>query len=98
MQGKFREAADGIGGQYDPQRATTDITTEVKPVNIVTVPKPVWLTYPNNTTINGTDVSGDYIIDAYELPVYGIETTTTYSETVQKSGSERMEKFEKDLF
>lgn len=99
IQGKFREAADGIGGQYAPLQAKTEINTVVDPIVVNSVPTPVWLKYPNGTiAANGTDISGDYIIDSYGLPVFGIESKTTYSETVTKEGKEEMDKFENSLF
>ncbi len=99
MQGKFREAADGIGGQYAPQQATSEINTVVNPVIIDSQPTPVWLKFPNGTVnASGTDISGEYIVDNYGLPVFGIETKTTYSETVTKTGTEEMDRFEDDLF
>ncbi len=99
MQGRFREAADGIGGQYAPQQSKLTINTVVDPITIDSVPTPVWVRYPNGTiALNGTDISGDYIIDSYGLPVFGIESKTTYSETVTKEGTEEMDKFENSLF
>lgn len=99
MQGKFREAADGIGGQYAPQQSELTINTVVNPIAINTNPNPVWLKFPPGTIDKyGVDISGKQIIDSYGLPVFGIETTSTYSETVEKSGKEEMHKFEASLF
>lgn len=93
LQGKYRDAADQIGGQYAPKQARADMTLETNPINIESTPKSVWLKYPE-----GSSKAGDYIYDEFGLPVLGIETTTTFSETNMKSGKEEMDKFEGDLF
>lgn len=99
MQGRFREAADQIGGQYAPQQSELTINTVVDPISISTNPAPVWLKYPPGTIDKyGNNIGGDYIVDSYDLPVFGIDTSTTYSETVQKEGKEEMDRFETDLF
>lgn len=99
MQGRFREAVDTIGGQYAPQQAEATINTVNNPIQVLSTPSPVWLKYPPGTTNKtGVDISGQYVIDAYGLPVFGVEIITNYTENVGKTGSEKMDKFEGSLF
>lgn len=99
MQGRFREAVDTIGGQYAPKQAEATVNTVNNPIQIFSTPSPVWLKYPPGTTDDaGNDISGKNVIDAYGLPVLGVEITTNYGENVEKTGSEKMDKFEGSLF
>jgi hypothetical protein len=99
MQGRFREAVDTIGGQYAPLQAEATVNTVNNPIQIFSSPEPVWLKYPAGTKDDdGNDISGKNICDAYGLPVLGINITTNYGENVEKTGSEKMDKFEGSLF
>lgn len=99
MQGRFREAVDTIGGQYAPKQAEATVNIVNSPIEIFSTPEPVWLKYPPGTTNRaGVDISGQNVIDAYGLPVFGVNITTNYGENVEKIGSEKMDKFEDSLF
>ncbi len=99
MQGRFREAVDTIGGQYAPLQSESTMNTVNSPIQIFSTPEPVWLKYPPGTTNRtGVVISGQYFIDAYGLPVFGVNITTNYGENVDKEGSEEMDKFESSLF
>lgn len=89
MQGRFRESADTIGTQYAPKSAASAYTTTINPSVTSTNSTLVWLRNASGQPLLEPDTG---------LPVFGIETNTTYSETTTKSGSENMGVFESDLY
>lgn len=99
LQGRLREASDQIGGQYAPKQTEAHSSTKIEPVAVDTDPSLLWLTYPPGTLDkDNIDISGQFVKDEFGLPVFGIETTTTLSETVDRSGKEEMDAFEANLF
>lgn len=93
LQGRYKESADQIGGQYAPGQARVNMITRIEPILIHNEPKTIWLKYPE-----GHENAGKYIIDEFGLPVQGIETNTSYTEVIEKSGKEELDKFESSLF
>lgn len=99
LQGRLREASDQIGGQYAPKQTEAHSSVKIAPVAVDTDPILLWLTYPPGTLDkDGNNIAGQFVKDEFGLPVFGIETTTTLSETVERKGKEEMDKFEDDLF
>lgn len=99
LQGRLREASDQIGGQYAPKQAEAHSRTEIAPLIVNTDPKLIWLKYPPGAVDgNGDSIAGEYVKDEFDLPVFGIETTTELTENVDRSGNEEMDAFEAGLF
>ncbi len=111
-EGRLKQTADDIGEQYAPENTTTDITTNLTSTQnmkseVVPIPEPFTDTNGNGAYDPGepyTDTNGNGAYDAalndtYGLPMYGIKTTVTINnETMTRSGSESLGKFEDTLF
>lgn len=87
LEGKLRQSADEIGGQYSP--ASTAGTTTVS-VN----------TFSTNTPalVQLKDGGGNPIFDSYDLPVYGISSTTDSTEATSRTQTENVGPYEASFY
>ncbi len=96
VEGRLKQTADDIGEQYAPENTTTDITTNLTSTQNQET-KIVPLTYPSD--YQDVNLRGKPILDDNGFPVYGTQTTITINdETMTRSGSEKLGKFEDKLF
>ena len=81
-QGRLREAADTIGGQYDPRHITSEIT----------------FTQEGTTTIEARQVEDSSAEAEEGKVVGMETTSTTEGEVISRTGYERLEEFQEGLF
>jgi len=82
IQGRLREASDSLGEQYAPRHITDSEIT---------------ITQTGTTNVKAVEDEKVYP-PAQGGKIFGLKTTTTTDETTNRTGHEKLDEFEKDLF